>query len=76
MLVCGPPCRKEGFPVDPLVLVVGDACIQFSNAVKLLGVHLEYYLSLEKQLSSFVKAVFFPPKGFEQSLLIAHTQSC
>ena len=38
------------------MLAVGDERIQFSSAVKLLGVHLESNLSLEKQVSSIVKA--------------------
>ena len=54
VLVCGPSCRREGVPVN--TLAVGDARIQFSSAVKSLGVHLESDLSLEKQVSSIVKA--------------------
>ena len=54
VLVCGPPCRRESVPVD--TLAVGDARIQFSCAVKLVGVHLESDLSLETIVSPFVKA--------------------
>ena len=57
VLVCGPPCRRESVPVD--TLAVGDARIQFSSAVKLLKVRFESDLSLEKQVSSIVKACFF-----------------
>ena len=57
MLVCGPSCRRKGVSFD--TLAVGDARIQFSSAMKLLKVRLEPDLSLEKQVSSIVKACFF-----------------
>lgn len=57
MFVCGTSYGREGVPVD--TLAVSNARIQFSSAVKLLGVHLESDLSLEKQLSSMVKACVF-----------------
>ena len=44
--VCGPSYRREGVPVD--MLVVSNARIHFSSAVKLLGRHLESDLSVEK----------------------------
>ena len=54
---------------------VSNARIQFSSAVK-LGVYLESDLSLEKPVSSIVKAWVFSPEGLEQSPLVVHTQSC
>ena len=54
VLVCGQSFRREGVPVDKLA--AGDARIQFSCAVKLVGVHLESDLSLETIVSPFVKA--------------------
>ena len=84
MFVCGTSYGREGVPVD--TLAVSNARIQFSSAVKLLGVHLESDLSLEKQLSSMVKACVFcgvfvclfvcfaPPEGLEQSVHCSHAK--
>ena len=63
VLVCGPSGRRVGIPIE--TLADGDAHIQFSSTVKLLGAHLESDLSLEKQVSSTVKACFFPPEGLK-----------
>ena len=56
VLLCEPLCTSTGVPID--TLAVGDARIQFSSAVKLLGVNLESDLSLQMQVSSIVKACF------------------
>ena len=48
--------RRVGGRVPVDTLAVGDVRSQFSSAVKLLGVYLESDLSLQKQVSSVVKA--------------------
>lgn len=58
------------------MLAVTDLHIQFSSALKLLGVQFESDLSLEKQVfSSIVKARFFHLRALS-SLFIVHAQSC
>ena len=58
------------------MLAVGNARIQFSSAVKLLGVHLKFDLSLEKQVFLHCQSlfVFFNLRSIS-SLLTAHTRS-